>query len=125
MDASGFSAWLVDWLLNSGLEVITLFAQTAQHGEIPVGLAFIQYQGKTAWPHAIWFPDASVRNKMEITAAFFIELKKNHEILITSERKNEPWFNHLCKYGLIRKVGKLHDWWGKKDHAMLYHSVGN
>ena len=111
--------------LIAGGEAIAMFGNTPKHGEIPVGLAVVRYhdEDKVAWPHAVWFPEASARNKMEITVAFLVQLKKSAEVLITSEEKNKLYFKHLCKYGVIRRVGKLHEWFGGEGR-MLFQSVG-
>lgn len=127
MDASAFSAWLIERVspvVQGGGDAVTMLANTPEHGEIPVGLAMISYHGGIAWPHALWFPDASARNKLEVGLAFFIELKKNAKVLITSDRGDEPYFLHLCKYGVLRKVGKLHEWFDPA-HATLFQSVGH
>lgn len=127
MDAVTFSSWITEILMpvmESGGEVITLIGKTATHGEIPLGIATLEYRGKIAYPHAVWFPDSSPRDRLEIGLAFFIELKKNHQAWVTTEAKNETYFEHLGGYGVLRKVGKLRDYFDD-GHATLYQTVGH
>lgn len=128
MDAMTFNAWFTSVLMpiiEGGGEVITLVGRTVEYGEIPVGVATLEYHGQIAYPHHIWYPDASPRNKLEITLAFLLELKKSYVGFVMVEKKNENFFRHLGKFGVLRKVGKLYDWFGPKDHATLFQTVGN
>lgn len=128
MEVGVFIEWMMTQfaqIYNSGGEVVTFVAETPEHGQIPVGLATLEYQGKIAYPHALWFPDASSRNKLEISVSFFLELKKEHTGLVISAAKTERFFMYLSKYGILRKVGKLRDWYGDKVHATLFQTVGH
>ena len=128
MDVIALTMWVterVQSVINGGGEVVTMLGDTPGHGRIPVGVVTLEYHGKIAYPHALWFPDASPRNKLEIGLAFFLELKKDHTGMVFSAAENEGYFNHLCTYGLLRKVGKVRDWYEDKVHATLYQTVGN
>lgn len=128
MDALTFNAWLMDIItpiMEAGGEVVAMMGKHAVYGEIPLGVATLEYRGKIAYPHAVWFPDASARDRLEIGLAFFIELKKNHMGWVTAEAKDEKYFNHLGKYGVVRKVGKLRDYFSDGVHATLYQTVGH
>ena len=129
-DAPTFTAWLFEQLrifMAVGGDVVTLIGTTKVKDEtrnIPLGLAVIEYKGKVAYPHAIWFPDSSPRNRLEIGLAFFLELKKNNTGLVISDKKNEAFFLHLCKYGVLRRVGQLWDWYEDGDRVKLFQTVG-
>jgi hypothetical protein len=128
LDPAGFSAWLNQELvqiLQGGGQVITFLSDTPEHGRIPVGMATLEFQGKIAYPHALWFPDASARNRLEIAVSFFVELKKDHIGLVAVGAPQEKFFTYLGKYGVLRKVGKLRDWYGDKVHATLFQTVGS
>lgn len=128
MDALAFNAWFTSILMpivESGGEVITMVGRTVKHGEIPLGVATLEYHGQIAYPHHIWYPDASPRNKLEITLAFLLELKKSYVAFVFAEKKDENFFRHLGKFGVLRKVGKIYEWFGPKQDATLFQSVGN
>lgn len=62
---------------------------------------------------------------MEIGLAFFLELKKKNIGMVVSDKTNEPYFLHLCKYGVLRKVGQLWDWYEDGDRVKLFQTVGH
>lgn len=94
------------------------------HGLIPVGMVGVHYDGNLAFPHVTWFPEASRRNKIEGGVAFIRDLKKTHMVIITGPEKWAPYWRHLAKYGLLRAVGKIRDYYAPGDHAMMFQSVG-
>ena len=46
-------------------EVWVAIANTSK-GEIPLALVTVEYSDGKAFPHALWFPEASYRNKLEL-----------------------------------------------------------
>jgi len=124
MDASAFSAWIVNWIWASQFEAVTFLAKTPDHGVIPVGIVVIQYLGQIALPHAVWFNEASARNRVETSLAFLVELKKRFDVLITARGKNRRFFLHLCDYGVLRKVGLLKEW-VEGESTTLFQTVGH
>lgn len=128
MDAMAFSAWLTEKLsalIAGGGEAIAVLADTPNHGRIPTGLAVIEYDGNLAYPHVLWYPDASPRSKLEATLAFMIRLKKNKLVLVRGADRDVGYLSHLCKYGVMRKVGKIRDYFADGTHATLFQSVGH
>lgn len=91
--------------------------------DIPIGIVGVHFDGNLAFPHVSWFPEASSRNKIEAGVLFLSELKKAYLVIITGPEKFSPYWRHLAKYGLLRAVGKIRDFYGKGDHAMMFQSV--
>lgn len=114
--------------MANGIEVWTVFGKTS-YGIIPIALLTIQFSrypvGRLAQPHVVWYPEASPRNKIEAGVLMLRELKKESMILIASADDVLPYHRHLAKYGLLRSVGKLRDYRGEGQHAMLFQSVGH
>lgn len=116
-------------IIEAGGDIYTMMGVTPQ-GRIPVGIMTtdvvkggdmkIQYR-----PHAFWFPEASARNKMECTARFLQDLKKQGNVFIASERRYWPFFQQLCKYGLIRPIGKFWGYQANGEDVMLYQGVNS
>ena len=130
LDAADFTAHLADTVLTverMGGEVITAIADTPK-GHIPVGITTIEYQGEKAFPHVVWFPEASHRNKLELGLTLFIALKDKHLVLVTAKTpRNEKsadvkYFEHLGKYGVLRRAGTIWGYFGE-DSAVIFHSV--
>jgi len=89
----------------------------------PIGLIVTSPTLRYAEPHAVWMPWASPRDILQTSVYFLNELKGEARFLITAREADRTFFDHLCKYGLIRTVGKLRDHYAKGKHAMLYQSV--
>ena len=90
--------------------------------DIPVCLCLIEYQQNRAYPTVWWFPEASPRNRIELSVKFLIELKAEFLVLIPVQEQEVAHFLHLCKYGLLRKVGTIREYFpGGK--AILFQSV--
>lgn len=91
--------------------------------DIPIGVVGVHFDGNVAFPHVSWFPEASPRNKVEAGVMFIDQLKKEYLVLITGPEGNAPYWRHLAKYGLLRGVGKIRDFYGKGEGAMMFQSV--
>ena len=125
LDADGFRAAATEWFANfaaAGGEVYALIGKTV-HGAIPVGMAVLSTGGDFAEPHAVWFPEASRRNKLELALAFLIEQKRRHKLLIWVRASDWKLFDHICKYGAIRTVGKYRGYFPDGEDAFLFQGV--
>jgi len=73
--------------------------------------------------HAVWFPWATPRETMSATARFLNDQRHETSILITSEDKTRANFIHMCKYGLLRLVGKVDNYFEGERPAHVFQSV--
>lgn len=112
---------LVAVMQERGGSTVMLIAKT-RRGPIPVGIALTPVFQAHAYPHAIWFPWASARNKIECGVQFFIALKAIMKAMVTSRMDDAPYFDHLAHYGLLRRVGTLRKDYQGHDFA-LYETV--
>ena len=113
---------IVGLIQNQG-DAEVLFAKTT-HGMIPVGLMTVLYGFHHIEPHVIWFKEASARNKLECTAQFLVSMKRGSSIMIASKPENVTFFGHLCKYGILRRIGTFRDYW-EGGNAVFFQSVGS
>ena len=117
------SRMLADLMEKGGAGYIGLAKKDGR--DIPICLCLIEFQQNRAYPSVWWFPEASARNRIELGVKFLIELKAEFLVLFPVERAKErevAYFLHLCKYGLIRKVGTIREYFpGGK--AWLFQSV--
>lgn len=110
--------------METGGDYLTLICQTPL-GEIPVGVVqIIVTQAPDvrpqAIPHVIWFPEASVRNKLEASVRFLDHLRKGFMVLIVAGEANWRFFHRVGQYGVIRAVGKLRNYYADGSDAMFY-----
>lgn len=122
MDFALKFAAMANDLMAAGTSMITVSAETPK-GNMPVALITLDGNERVAWPKAFWFPSASPRNKVEIGVKFFRDMKKTHLGLVTARPKDQPYYRHLAKYGLLRHVGKIRDYHGPGDDVMLFQTV--
>lgn len=72
-------------------------------------------------PHVDWFPWATNRNKLECAIKFLNEMRKRGILLIVWSKKDAtPFFTHIAKYGILHRIGKVINYNGKKEDAMLF-----
>ena len=90
--------------------------------DIPICLCLIEYQQKRAYPQVWWFPEAAPRNKIELSVKFLIDLKAEFLVLIPAKQHEVAYFSHLCKYGILRKVGTIREYF-PDSKAVLFQSV--
>lgn len=96
----------IQGIMRSDGEVFSLVAPT-RHGPIPVGVVVeFRWYGYW-WPHADWFPEASPRNRVEAAVSFFAATKAERPKIVACEMQYVPFFDHVCKYGVLRPVGTL------------------
>lgn len=123
MDQETFTASIltvIAELIERGNDFVVFDAEISR-GTSPVGIVTVGYIDHAAWPHVAWFPWASMRNKVECSVLFLKELKKEVMPLIAADEKDVPFFSHLARYGLLRRVGSLRKYRGKG--ATLYQGV--
>lgn len=96
--------------------------------ERPIGVVGVQVapvmDRLRAFPHAVWFSEASPRQRVECALKFLLDLKHTHLVVIEAKEPDWRFFEHLCKYGLLRRVGTLRDAYGAGGRAAIYQSVG-
>lgn len=88
----------------------------------PVGVVMVNFYENAAWPHVIWFPWASSRNKLEGAVFFIQELKKQMPILIIAKESDAPFFSHLSRYALLSRGCKINKHFGD-ENGILFRGV--
>lgn len=88
--------------------------------DMPIALVASLIIGQRMEPHVTWFPWATSRNKVETSINFINEMRKNYKLHIISSMDDVPFFNHLCRYGIVQRIGKRIGYYANGDHAMFY-----
>lgn len=86
--------------------------------ERPLGLVLGMQDGvlpHIMWPHVWWFPWATPRNKIEGTLKFITELRDDFLLLIVGKEDEKDFWVHICKYGVLERIGKLPGYFGLDD----------
>lgn len=123
MEFSSILTQKVQQFLTGGGEVVVVIGNTDGEG-IPIGIISIAYQENRAYPHIIWFPEATPRLRLEVGVKFLVELKQRFLVLVTAVLKDQGYFRHLCRYGLLRSVGKISGYTADDQDAMMFQTVG-
>lgn len=99
----------------------------------PVGIVFGATDGWSVAPRPFWFPWASKRNKLECMLAWVTERRRTHQVYfdasmavpLTDRKKvsERRLPEHLCRYGIVDRVGRDPDYFGPDHHAMRYASI--
>lgn len=117
---AAFEASMAD-LLAIGGDAFVLTAKTAK-GVIPVGLADLVVHHGQGWPHVLWFPESTLRIRLECAARFFTIGQIN--LVVAALPEDVALFDHLCKYGVLRRIGTGLSWHEGRD-ATLFETVRN
>lgn len=117
LDPQAFLAELVQRSIGAKMHI-------AISNERPICLSFlIPINPNLTDLHAVWFPWATPREVMSATARFLNDQRHETSILITSEDKTRANFIHMCKYGLLRLVGKVENYFEGERPAHVFQSV--
>lgn len=106
---------LLGHIYSAGGEAFLLWALT-ERGQAPVGVVSVEYTQDAAWPHVIWFPWASPRNKLETAMRFLVDMKKDVSVIVRTEE--DRLYKRLSAYGVLRLIGE-----SKSLKTILYEGV--
>lgn len=67
-------------------------------------------------PHVDWMPWATDRNKLEGTARAVLFLREIKPLLIWSKESTKEFFTHVCKYGILKRIGTFN---GSEQFALF------
>lgn len=82
------------------------FAWTLIKDDQPVGVVYGKEFGDSIILGSItWFTWASNRNIIESLLYFINRMRKEVHLIGTAEMKDKKFFEHMARYGVIRRVG--------------------
>lgn len=107
-------------ILYAGGDVFCLVGQRKDNGQrVPVAAVTMMPAQMQMWPHVYWFPWATARNKIECALFFLKEMKEKVNLVVVSIPKDVDFFQHLCRYGVIRRIGTGRGWLGDIDVTLF------
>lgn len=136
LNGDDFKGALRAWLgtvASPGLPAYETHVLVAHHDlgeQTPIGFVVMGLDGYKAYPAVIWFPWASNRNRLEGVVRWLHEGRKR--LMPVIEVKNGPavpraphgldrrFMDWMGRYGIVRPVGALSDWWGPGQHGFVY-----
>lgn len=91
----------------------TIIAKAPGKDVMPVGIVFgiTPYRDKNVVLADLvyWFPWASPRNKIEGAVHFFNQMRRDWVVLGIFDMSDVPFLDHICRYGVMRRVGTIFD----------------
>lgn len=94
---------------------------TSPTGDHPIGVVGLNtsnnYHVELSF---FWLPTASARNKLESSIRFLMELRKTHMAFFFAPFGGKRFYTHLCKYGVLRRVGTSEHHFGQDAHAAVF-----
>ena len=125
LDPLRFKAWLV----KATSEIIGFGGDLFIVGVgMPLGLVVVSLGGppkakRQLYPHVVWFAPTTPRNRLECSLKFIVEMKQEGNLIVVADQTNWRFFEHLCKYGCLRAMGKFRGYFESGEDAMLYQGV--
>lgn len=103
-----FRERFVRYVLGNGFSGWALIANSPK-GHMPIGLALGETRRKLLMlGEIIWFPWASVRNKLEAALTFFNGLRDEMVVMEWAPHSERKSWEHICRYGIMRRVGTVY-----------------
>lgn len=88
---------------------------------IQVGLALGNLEdGIRLHGHMHFYPWATKRNKLEVTVKFFQEMRQLYTVIFMTNEKLKPFFDWVCRYGILRRVGFIENYTAHNETAHMY-----
>lgn len=91
----------------------TMIASPPGRDPMPVGVVFgiKPFHGKSVmWiGDFLWFSWASKRNKLEATVHLLNQMRKETAVIGFAEPDAIDFFEHVCRYGVLRRAGTVFD----------------
>jgi len=122
----------VEWFLASNnLTPFTFFAEVKGKMQA-VGTAFFWIRGRVMQTeNLIWFPWAKKRNILESYVNFVTKMRStihpesNRTLMILefALEKDKNFFDHVCSYGIMRRVGTSYEVYPDQK-SCIYESIG-
>lgn len=122
----------LEWYIgNNALTPFTLFAEVKGKMQA-VGLALFWIRGRIAQTeNLIWFPWAKKRNILESYVNFVNKTRsmvhpdtnRTYMILEFAMEKDKGFFDHVCSYGIMRRVGTSYEVYPDQK-SCIYESIG-
>ncbi len=126
-----FAEALNSFIAINHLTPYTFFAEVS--GKIrAVGCGFFWVRGRIfQTENLIWFKWASKRIILESYVNFISKMRKlvyadtdkTYVILEYAREKDRPYFDHVCKYGVMHRVGTSYEIY-HNEKCCIYESVG-
>ncbi len=69
--------------------------------------------------HAVWMPWTTPREKLEIGVLFFSGMSSASKIATIVQESTLPYFERLCRYGILRKVGHIENMFGENPGTLF------
>lgn len=123
LEAKDFDAVVLS--VMAGFDDWRIVTAPTKRGVIPVGLfgGQVMDDRKNLSSHVLWFPWASERNKLEAMVRYLANMRHDFIILAKASFDFRDFFNHVCRYGVLRRVGTINGWFDGEPCA-LYQSQG-
>ena len=113
----------VGGILRGEGDVFVLHGERKDTGKVvPVAAVTVVPAQAQMWPHVYWFPWATARNKIECSLRFLLDAKERFNLIVVSLPQDVDFFMHLCRYGVIRRIGTGRGWLGDTD-VVLFETV--
>lgn len=117
LDAKDFEQWAV-------AEIVQLDEGYLLSVDKPVGLVLARLNDHRMEPHVWWFPWATPRNKLECAVKFLSSIRFKSLVMIPAAKEDWSFYEHLLRYGMMKVVGKVDDYFGEGEQAKLFQTRG-
>ena len=117
MNRDEFEAAIIDFIQQ--YDGVYFILAKLDRGETPIGVVTAKMTQRIMEPHVDWFPWSNLRVRVEGIAAFADHMGKRFKLITAVSTDDAPLFQRLAKYGIIRKVGTVHQYYDDGDATVF------
>lgn len=124
MRRAEFEKWLGMSLVEAGAGQTHILTSKFEGEDRPVGLVLGRGARHIMDTAVWWFPWATSRNKLECAVKFLNTMRVTCVVFIAAEESDWRFYDYLLRYGMMHRIGKMHDCFEAGKLAKLYQTRG-
>lgn len=108
--------------LTAGGTHLFVVTDTYKGDDRPVGLLVQNSNGQAYESHVWWMQWASKRDKLTAALTFIDVMRDEQTILVYSMKEDNRLWEQMGRYGVFRKVGRIHKYFPQGADALVWQS---
>lgn len=88
-----------------------------------IGLCVVTHFGQRIEPHATWMPWAEKSAILATLIKFYHAYSQEYTVLVPVKKETRQCYDHIKRYGIMRYVGMVRDFFDDNEDGFLYQGV--
>lgn len=105
--------------LEGVAEMFMLHAPAPKDAPVGIVMCLPGQRPDHSWPHVVWFPWATLRNRLESAGRFLNVMRREVKMFVAADSEGRPFFDRIARYGILRRAGTSKEWFGEEDATLF------